>query len=391
MVEGGENITEANWNSVSDIIHIGGTIIGSARCMEFRERSGRLKAAENLVKCGITNLIVIGGDGSLTGANLIRVEWASLLDELLKAGRITDEERTINKILHIAGIVASIDNDFCGTDMTIGTDSALHRILEAVDAIVSTAYSHQRTFIMEVMGRRCGYLALTTAMACEANYLFIPEDPAPLNWREKLCKKLNDERRSGGRLAIIIIAEGAIDIEGNPLTSEMVRMAVIDELKHDVKITVLGHVQRGGTPSAFDQLLGCRMGAEAVISLLNADDEDEACVIVQKGNRAFSIPLKEAVEKTEAVKVAIQEKRFTNAVELRGRTFSRNLKIYKLLAHSTSEPQTWINAQSDKVKLNITFHNFSANVLFSDFSDVCSYACWSSSLRNERCRSFFCS
>lgn len=156
MVDGGDNIAEANWASVSSIIHRGGTVIGSARCSDFRDRVGRLKAAENLVKRGITNLVVIGGDGSLTGANLFRIEWASLLDELLKTNRITTEERQKNKSLHIAGMVGSIDNDFCGTDMTIGTDSALHRIIEAIDAIVSTAYSHQRTFIMEVMGRHCG-------------------------------------------------------------------------------------------------------------------------------------------------------------------------------------------------------------------------------------------
>lgn len=101
---------------------------------------------------------MIGGDGSLTGANLFRQEWSSLIDELLKDAKITDEQRKKYGILHIAGMVGSIDNDFCGTDMTIGTDSALHRIIEAIDAIVSTAYSHQRTFIMEVMGRHCGYV-----------------------------------------------------------------------------------------------------------------------------------------------------------------------------------------------------------------------------------------
>lgn len=100
--------------------------------------------------------VVIGGDGSLTGANLFRQEWASLLDDLLKEKKIDDEQRKKFGVLHIAGMVGSIDNDFCGTDMTIGTDSALHRIIEAIDAIVSTAYSHQRTFIMEVMGRHCG-------------------------------------------------------------------------------------------------------------------------------------------------------------------------------------------------------------------------------------------
>jgi len=125
--------------------------------MDFKERVGRLKGACNLVKRGITNLVVIGGDGSLTGANLFRQEWSSLLDELLQTSQINKTEREKYKQLNIVGMVGSIDNDFCGTDMTIGTDSALHRIMDAIDAIVSTAYSHQRTFIMEVMGRHCGY------------------------------------------------------------------------------------------------------------------------------------------------------------------------------------------------------------------------------------------
>lgn len=126
--------------------------------MDFKEREGRVKAACNLVKRGITNLVVIGGDGSLTGANLFRQEWSSLLDELLQTSKINKAEREKYAHLNIVGMVGSIDNDFCGTDMTIGTDSALHRIMDAIDAIVSTAYSHQRTFIMEVMGRHCGYV-----------------------------------------------------------------------------------------------------------------------------------------------------------------------------------------------------------------------------------------
>lgn len=128
--------------------------------MDFKERAGRLSAAYNLVKRGITNLVVIGGDGSLTGANLFRQEWSSLLDELLETSKITKIECEKYGHLNIVGMVGSIDNDFCGTDMTIGTDSALHRIMDAIDAIVSTAYSHQRTFIMEVMGRHCGYVCL---------------------------------------------------------------------------------------------------------------------------------------------------------------------------------------------------------------------------------------
>ncbi|KAF2893327.1 hypothetical protein ILUMI_12846 [Ignelater luminosus] len=331
MVDGGANIVEANWASVSSIIHLGGTVIGSARCKEFRERDGRLKAAKNLIGRGITNLVVIGGDGSLTGANLFRQEWSSLLDELLKNGDITKEQRSKYKILNIAGLVGSIDNDFCGTDMTIGTDSALHRIIEATDAIVSTAYSHQRTFIMEVMGRHCGYLSVVSALTSEADFVFCPESPPPEDWEKRLCEKLEQERTAGQRLNIIIVAEGAIDRNGKPITAEQVKKVVVDNLQQDTRITVLGHVQRGGSPSAFDRILGCRMGAEAVMALMEATETTEPCVISLDGNQAVRLPLMECVERTQAVAKAMADKNWDYAVELRGKSFKRNLETYKLL------------------------------------------------------------
>ncbi|XP_050517978.1 ATP-dependent 6-phosphofructokinase isoform X2 [Diabrotica virgifera virgifera] len=331
MVDGGDNIVEANWSSVSCIIHKGGTIIGSARCMDFKERAGRLKAAKNLVDRGINHLVVIGGDGSLTGADLFRQEWSSLLDELLSGGQITPELRDKNKNLQIVGLVGSIDNDFCGTDMTIGTDSALHRIIEAIDAIVSTAYSHQRTFIMEVMGRHCGYLALVGAITGEADFVFIPEWPADPDWPNMLCKKILQERAAGQRLNIIIVAEGAIDRNGVAITAEQVKKVVVDNLHQDTRITVLGHVQRGGNPSAFDRVLGSRMGAEAVMALMESTEETEACVISLDGNQAVRIPLMEGVKQTKAVAKAMDEKQWDKAVELRGKSFQRNLETYKLL------------------------------------------------------------
>ncbi|XP_045448341.1 ATP-dependent 6-phosphofructokinase [Melitaea cinxia] len=331
MVDGGDNIEEANWSSVSSIIHKGGTIIGSARCMDFMKREGRLSAACNLVTRGITNLVIIGGDGSLTGANLFREEWSTLLDELLANNRITKDQREKYKHLHIAGMVGSIDNDFCGTDMTIGTDSALHRIIEAIDAIVSTAYSHQRTFIMEVMGRHCGYLAVVTALASEADFVFIPEAPPSVDWKDKLCDKLEQERKSGQRLNIIIVAEGAIDREGKPITAELVKKVVVENLQQDTRITVLGHVQRGGSPSAFDRILGCRMGAEAVMALMEATPETESCVVTLDGNQAVRLPLMDCVHRTKAVSKAMADKNWDLAVQLRGRSFARNLETYKML------------------------------------------------------------
>ena len=145
--------------------------------MEFLTWEGRLRAAKNLIEKSITNLVIIGGDGSLTGANCFRQEWPDLTKTLKDQGLITEEQEIANSCLNIVGIVGSIDNDFCGTDMTIGTDSALHRIIESVDAIIPTAFSHRRTFIMEVMGRHCGYLALIAALVCEADFVFIPERP----------------------------------------------------------------------------------------------------------------------------------------------------------------------------------------------------------------------
>ncbi|XP_014208477.1 ATP-dependent 6-phosphofructokinase isoform X4 [Copidosoma floridanum] len=331
MVDGGENIVEANWSSVSCIIHRGGTVIGSARCKDFREREGRKKAAKNLVTRGISNLVVIGGDGSLTGANLFKTEWSDLLKDLAKDGEITAEQAEKYKHLHIVGMVGSIDNDFCGTDMTIGTDTALHRIIESIDAIVSTAYSHQRTFIMEVMGRHCGYLAIVGALAAEADYVFFPECPPPVDWPEKLCKKLEQERLTGQRLNIIIVAEGAVDRNGDPITAEKVREVVVEKLQQDTRITVLGHVQRGGNPSAFDRVLGCRMGAEAVMALVEASTETEACVVTLDGNQAVRLPLMECVRRTKAVAQAMADKNWDLAVQLRGKGFVRNLETYKML------------------------------------------------------------
>ncbi|XP_043492801.1 ATP-dependent 6-phosphofructokinase isoform X5 [Polistes fuscatus] len=345
MVDGGSNIVEASWSSVSCIIHRGGTMIGSARCTDFRERAGRLRAAKNLVTNGISNLVVIGGDGSLTGANLFKEEWADLLKELTKNGEITPEQSEKYKYLHIVGLVGSIDNDFCGTDMTIGTDSALHRIIESIDAIVSTAYSHQRTFIMEVMGRHCGYLAIVGALAAEADYVFFPECPPPVDWPEKLCKKLEQERLTGQRLNIIIVAEGAVDRNGDPITAAKVHKVVVDKLQQDTRITVLGHVQRGGNPSAFDRVLGCRMGAEAVMALMEATPETEACVVTLDGNQAVRLPLMECVRRTKAVAKAMADKNWDLAVQLRGKGFARNLETYKMLTRLKAPSDYDINAK----------------------------------------------
>ncbi|ERE86861.1 6-phosphofructokinase, liver type-like protein [Cricetulus griseus] len=302
LVEGGENIKPANWLSVSNIIQLGGTIIGSARCKAFTTREGRLAAAYNLLQHGITNLCVIGGDGSLTGANVFRSEWGSLLEELVKEGKISESTAQKHAHLSIAGLVGSIDNDFCGTDMTIGTDSALHRIMEVIDAITTTAQSHQRTFVLEVMGRHCGYLALVSALASGADWLFIPEAPPEDGWENFMCERLGETRSRGSRLNIIIIAEGAIDRHGKPISSNYVKDS-------------------------------SKMGMEAVMALLEATPDTPACVVSLSGNQSVRLPLMECVQVTKEVQKAMDEKRFDEAIQLRGRSFENNWKIYKLLAH----------------------------------------------------------
>ncbi|KAM9489187.1 ATP-dependent 6-phosphofructokinase, platelet type isoform 3-T3 [Clarias gariepinus] len=339
MVDGGDNIEEATWECVSSMLQVGGTVIGSARCKEFRTREGRLKAAHNLVQRGITNLCVIGGDGSLTGANLFREEWSDLLAELVQQGLIDEEAVQKNSALHIVGMVGSIDNDFCGTDMTIGTDSALHRIIEVVDAIMTTAQSHQRTFVLEVMGRHCGYLALVSALACGADWVLIPEMPPEDGWEDLMCEKLSATRSRGSRLNIIIVAEGATDRHGKAITSNVVKDLVVRCLGFDTRVTILGHVQRGGTPSAFDRILASRMGVEAVLALLETTANTPACVVSLCGNQAVRLPLMECVQMTQEVQKAMDEKKFEEAVRLRGRSFENNLRTYKLLAHRKPESE----------------------------------------------------
>ncbi|KAM9351158.1 ATP-dependent 6-phosphofructokinase, muscle type-like [Symphorus nematophorus] len=352
LVDGGDHIRPATWESVSMMLQLGGTVIGSARCKDFRSREGRMKAACNLVKLGITNLCVIGGDGSLTGANQFRTEWSSLLADLVKAGKITEGEAKESSHLNIVGMVGSIDNDFCGTDMTIGTDSALHRIMEVVDAITTTAQSHQRTFILEVMGRHCGYLALVTALACGADWVFIPEMPPDEGWEDHLCRRLTEQRARGSRLNVIIVAEGAIARDGKPITSDQIKKLVTDRLGFDTRTTILGHVQRGGTPSAFDRILGSRMGVEAVMALLEATPETPACVVSLSGNQAVRLPLMECVQVTKDVTAAMAEGRFDDAIKLRGKSFENNWNTYKLLAH--------INPPDVKSNINVAIMNIGA-------------------------------
>ena len=339
MVDGGERIVKMNWESVGGILQLGGTMIGSARCDAFRTREGRLTAAHNLIKNGIDGLIVIGGDGSLTGANIFREEWSSMVNELRETGRIDDKTAAEYPNFLIVGLVGSIDNDFTGTDMTIGADSALHRITEAVDAITSTAASHQRTFVVKVMGRNCGYLALMGALATGADWVLIPESPPNVeDWRDVMAERLRMGRKHGRRDSIVILAEGAHDRDGNYIGSTEVQQALEERLQEEVRVTVLGHVQRGGNPSAFDRNLGTLMGYEAVKTILSADPADDPVVIGIRDNRMTRLPLLESIQRTQAVAESIKNRDYERAMSLRNPSFSDVFRTLRTMGRAFPHP-----------------------------------------------------
>lgn len=329
-VEGGDLIQELTWGDVSDILHRGGTVIGTARSDRFREREGMRAAVKNLVTLGIDRLISIGGDGTLTGTNELSKQWPSLLDELVELGEIDRRLADAHPTLRIAGVVGSIDNDLVGTDMTVGADSALHRIIEAIDAISSTAESHRRSFVIEVMGRHCGYLALMSAIAGGCDYVFIPEMPPADGWEDDMGQLLREGRKAGRRDSIIIVAEGARDRHGNPITSDRVKDVIEEQLGETARVTLLGHVQRGGSPSAYDRWMPTLLGYTASLELLRTDGEP--VIIGTRRNRLVRLPLMTAVEKTRAVKTYTAQGDYKAAISARGSSYSEMVDVFDTLS-----------------------------------------------------------
>jgi 6-phosphofructokinase 1 len=339
LIDGRDRVRRMSWNSVGGIIQRGGTIIGTARSDRFLTREGRLAAARTLVETGIDSLVVIGGDGSLTGADLFRREWSGLLEELVAQLAIPLDAALAHPRLGVVGLVGSIDNDAYGTDMTIGADTALHRITEAIDAISSTASSHRRTFVVEVMGRHCGYLALTGAIATGADWVFLPEQPPASDyWESEMVAALKAGREAGRRDAIVVLSEGATDKQGRPITSERLRQVLEAGLEEAVRITVLGHVQRGGAPSAYDRNLGTMVGHAAVETILSGEADREAKVIGVRGNRVVALPLAECVTKTREINSALEARHFERAMELRGHGFTTSAASLQTLLRALPHP-----------------------------------------------------
>jgi 6-phosphofructokinase 1 len=263
MIEG--DFKEMGPRSVNNIINKGGTILKSARSMEFKTPEGRKKAYDNLVKAEIDAFVVIGGDGSFTGALLFNTEYN----------------------FPVIGIPGTIDNDIFGTSFTLGYDTALNTVVEVIDKIRDTASSHNRLFLVEVMGRDAGHIALNAGIGAGAEEILIPEEDMGL---ERLLDSLKKSKATGKSSSIVVIAEG--DKIGKSVF-ELKDYVESNLPEYDVRVSVLGHMQRGGSPSCFDRVLASRLGVKAVESLLEGKSNYMAGIYQDK---ITLTPLEQAIK-----------------------------------------------------------------------------------------------
>ncbi|MGV3631846.1 MAG: 6-phosphofructokinase [Bacteroidota bacterium] len=244
-------------------LHLGGTILGTARSEEFKEARFRQKAIGNLKELGIEGLVVIGGDGTFTGATILAKEMQ----------------------IPVIGIPGTIDNDIYGTDRTIGYDTALNTVVEAIDKIRDTAQSHHRVFFIEVMGRNSGFIALNAAIASGIDLVLIPEQQTDI---KEVSRQLV-ESLAARKSAIVIVAEGDDGGGANELIQKM--KEILPDV--DMRSTVLGHLQRGGAPSAFDRILATKMGIYAVDLLVSGKT---GLMVASKGDILYTIPIEEGIK-----------------------------------------------------------------------------------------------
>ena len=261
-----------DYAGVAGIMEKGGTILRTARCEEFKVDEGRKRAVENLEKEGIEGLIVIGGEGSLTGAMLLDMDYN----------------------VPVVGIPATIDNDIAETDMSIGVDTCLNTVVDAIQKLKDTASSHERAFIVETMGRNTGYIALVSGLVTGAEAIIIPEVPVDY---QKLADRLLEERKRGKINCIIVVAEGAA-------SAYTVARHLEHRIGYETRITILGHVQRGGSPTAFDRILALRMGARAVDTLLSGE---HGVMMALKRGEVVSVPLSDALSKKKTIDLSLYE------------------------------------------------------------------------------------
>lgn len=259
------NTKMMNARGVNNIINKGGTVLKSARCLEFRTPEGRQKAFETVKKNKIDGLIVIGGDGSFTGAMIFQSEFN----------------------IPVIGIPGTIDNDIFGTTHTIGYDTALNTVIDAIDKIRDTAISHNRLFFVEVMGRDAGHIALNTGIGAGAEEILIPEENMGL---DRLLDSLKRSEKSGKSSSIVVVAEG--DKTGKNVF-EIAEYVEKNLPYYDVRVSVLGHMQRGGSPSCFDRVLASRMGLYAVEALIEGKSN---IMVGVKSEEIIFTPLQKAIK-----------------------------------------------------------------------------------------------
>lgn len=260
--------------SVSDILQKGGTILQSARCPEFKTKEGQAKAKAQLETLGLNGLVIIGGDGSFRGAQ-----------DLNKMGFLT------------VGIPGTIDNDIGCTDYAIGFDTAVNTVLDAINKIRDTASSHNRVYVIEVMGKNSGFIAVGAGLTGGAEAILIPENPVNL---DDICAKISENAKLGKAHSIVLVAEGYYE---DPITAEhssgfRVGKYIGEKTGCDTRITILGHLQRGGTPTFFDRKLATLMGNKAVEMLLDGETEKMVGMV---GNRIQTYPLEEAINTKKSV------------------------------------------------------------------------------------------
>jgi len=251
--------------SVKNIINQGGTILKSARSKEFRSKEGRQKAYDNCVKYGIDGLVCIGGDGTFTGAKIFNEEFG----------------------IRVIGVPGTIDNDIFGTDNTIGFDTALNTAMDAIDKIRDTATSHNRVFFVEVMGRDAGFIALNSGLATGALDILIPEKKDSM---DELFTNFRNAEKTGKSSSIVVVAEG----EKLANIYELAEQTQKEFPDYDIRVAILGHIQRGGSPSCADRVLASRLGFGAVTGLMNGEN----CVMAgMRSNEIVYTPIEEAIKK----------------------------------------------------------------------------------------------
>ena len=270
MIE--DDFVELNARSVRNIINKGGTFLKSARSEGFRTKEGRENAYKNLTKNGVEALVVIGGDGTFTGALSFSQEFG----------------------FPVMGIPGTIDNDIYGTTHTIGYDTALNTVVDAIDKIRDTASSHNRMFFVEVMGRDSGFIALNSGIGGGAERIIIPEKNIPA---EVLLEDIDRGKRRGKTSNIIVVAEGNT---AGKAVFELKEYVEQKRPEYDIRVSVLGHMQRGGTPTCYDRVLATRMGVKAVESLLEGNSQ---YMVGINNDRMELIPLEKAVKENDESKI----------------------------------------------------------------------------------------